>query len=91
MKNKRIIEIVKEVLGDEQLSIGEIIDRLHDYKTMRDGSKRGRLQFYPSANRLSSIMRGRFEMVSIGSVKCKKNEWRNKNVVDRKIQAEKIE
>ena len=73
MKNKRIIEIVKEVLGDEQLSIGEIIDRLSEYKT-----KRGKLIYYPAANSLCAIMRGKFEMVSIGSVKCKKNEWRNK-------------
>ena len=86
MKNKRIVEQVKEVLGDEQLSIGEIIDRLSEYKT-----KRGKLIYYPNAYTLSSIMRGRFEMVSIGSVKCKKNEWRNKNVMDRKIQAEEIE
>lgn len=77
MKNKRLIEKITLVLGDEQLPIKEICSRLS-----------GELTYYPESNRLSKIMRGKFEMVSIGSVKCKRNEWRNKNVVDRKIQAE---
>lgn len=77
MKNKRLIEKIELVLGDEQLPIGEIVNRLS-----------GELVFYPEPNRLSKIMRGKFVMVSIGSPKCKRNEWRNKDVVDRKIQAE---
>ena len=67
MKNKRLIEKIRLVLGEEQLPITEIYARL---------SKE--LAYYPEVNRLSKIMRGKFEMVSIGSVKCKRNEWRNK-------------
>mgnify|MGYP003656996428 FL=1 len=77
MRNKRLIEKVTKVLGDEQLPIKEICARL-SYE----------LTYYPEPNRLSKIMRGKFVMVSIGSPKCKRNEWRNKNVMDRKIQAE---
>jgi hypothetical protein len=67
MRNKRLIEKIKLVLGDEQLPITEIYSRLSN-----------ELMFYPEPNRLSKIMRGKFVMVSIGSVKCKRNEWRNK-------------
>jgi hypothetical protein len=77
MRNKRLIEKITKVLGEEQLPIKEIYSRLS-----------GELAYYPEPNRLSKIMRGKFEMVSIGSPKKKRNEWRNKNVMDRKIQAE---
>ena len=67
MGNKRLIERIKKELGAEQLPISEIHARL---------SKE--LVYYPEPNGLSKIMMGRFEMVSIGSPKKKKNEWRNK-------------
>ena len=85
MRNKRLIEKIKLVLGDEQMPIDEIVTLLSQLKT-----KEGTPLTYASleANRLSKIMRGKFEMVRIGSPKCKRNEWRNKNVMDRKIQTE---
>jgi hypothetical protein len=67
MRNKRLIEKIKLVLGDKQLSITEIHKGISEL-----------LVFYPSKERLSQIMRGKFEMVSVGSVSSKKNEWRNK-------------
>jgi hypothetical protein len=67
MKNKRLIEKIKIVLGDEQLPITEIYSRLSN-----------ELTYYPEPNRLSKIMRGKFEMISIGSPKSRKYEWRNK-------------
>lgn len=68
MRNKRLIEKIKKVLGDEQLSITEIHARI---------SKE--LVYYPEPNGLSKIMRGHFEIVRIGSPKSKNNEWRNKS------------
>jgi hypothetical protein len=88
MANKRIVERIKLVLGDEQLPIGEIINRLSQLKTTT-----GKPYVYIDleASRLCRIMMGKFEIVRIGSLASKNNEWRNKNVVDRKIQTEEIE
>lgn len=88
MANKRIVEQIKLVLGDEQLPISEIINRLSNLKTTT-----GKPYVYVDlkATRLCRIMAGKFEIVRIGSLKSRNNEWRNKNVVDRKIQTEEIE
>lgn len=88
MANKRIVEQIKLVLGDEQLPINVIINRLSQLKTTT-----GKPYVYVDLNatRLCRVMAGKFEIVRIGNPSSKNNEWRNKNVMDRKIQAEKIE
>lgn len=76
MTNKRIVERIKLVLGDEQLPISVIIDRLSQLKTTT-----GKPYVYVEleARHLCRIMMGKFEIVRIGNPSSKNNEWRNKN------------
>ena len=75
MRNKRIVKQIKLVLGDEQLPISVIIDRLSNLKTTT-----GKPYVYVDlkATRLCRIMAGKFEIVRIGNLANKNNEWRNK-------------
>tara|TARA_R110002020_G_scaffold53057_2_gene148705 strand:- start:5453 stop:5695 length:243 start_codon:yes stop_codon:yes gene_type:complete len=80
MRNKRLINKMKSVLGDEELSSAQIIERLKEQGYNKRGYSFTSLQVSVILSKNRNFERiNNTDQLAI---------WRNKNVMDRKIQAE---
>ena len=80
MRNKRLINKMKSVLGDEELSSAQIIERLKEQGYNKRGYSFTSLQVSGILSKNKNFERiNNTDQLAI---------WRNKNVMDRKIQAE---
>ena len=80
MRNKRLINKMKSVLGDEELSSAQIIERLKEQGYNKRGYSFTSLQVSVILSKNKNFERiNNTDQLAI---------WRNKNVMDRKIQAE---
>ena len=80
MRNKRLINKMKSVLGDEELSSAQIIERLKEQGYNKRGYSFTSLQVSVILSKNRNFERiNNTDQLAI---------WRNRNVMDRKIQAE---
>mgnify|MGYP003132061067 CR=1 FL=1 len=78
-RNVRIVKKIEEILGDKELYFGEIM------LAVRASDKRN--LSYTHSQISNFLKRKQFEKVRFDE-KASQSIWRNKNVMDRKIQTE---
>jgi len=85
MKTRKLIYRIESVLQDKEMTCRQIMDELIKENSKKRNSSNRSYSF--TSNQIAQLLRNkRFEKIG----KCKNkdvNIWRNRNVMDRKIQA----
>ena len=86
MSSKKLIPRIQKALGDEELSVNQIMTRLKKENDSQKESSKRTTSF--TTQQVSQIMRRKmFEKAGWCNIRGV-NLWRNKYVMDRKIQTE---
>ena len=87
MKTRKLVYRIESVLQDKEMTCRQIMDELNKENSRKRNSSNRSYSF--TSNQIAQLLRNkRFEKIG----KCKINDvniWRNKNVMDRKIQTKK--
>tara|TARA_R110002051_G_scaffold142377_2_gene215557 strand:- start:991 stop:1254 length:264 start_codon:yes stop_codon:yes gene_type:complete len=84
-RNVRLVKKIEEILGDKEFNSFEILQQLKELEGDRKKNK-WHMSFTP--NQVYNLLkRKQFEKVGFNK-KANQTIWRNKNVMDREIQAE---
>ena len=84
MVSKVLIPKIQKILEGKELSVREIMEQLKKENNDKKGSSKRVTSF--TSNQVAQIMRFKHFEKAGWSKKTNSNLWRNKNVMDRKIQ-----
>jgi hypothetical protein len=84
MVSKVLIPKIQKILEGKELSVREIMEELKKQNNEKKNSSKRVSSF--TSNQVAQIMRFKYFEKAGWSKKTNSNLWRNKNVMDRKIQ-----
>ena len=84
MVSKSLVPKIQKILEGKELSVREIMEELKKQNNEKKGSSKRVSSF--TSNQVAQIMRFKHFEKAGWSKKTNSNLWRNKNVMDRKIQ-----